>query len=217
MIIRLEEFFNLINKIAITHMTQILSNKVEIILASGSPRRQAFFQDLGLVFRVVTSDIDETCELGENPEEYTRRLAMEKAADVSGKYPGQWIVAADTVVYCDGNILEKPMGAEDAVRMLLMLRNREHLVCSSVCLMHGKRSVTDVCTVSTSVEFWDFSEELIRGYVETEEPLDKAGAYGIQGKGAFLVRKIKGSYSNVVGLPLVECIEMLRRHRVVRA
>lgn len=217
MIIRLEEFFNLTNIIAITHMTQILSNKMEIILASGSPRRQAFFQDLGLLFRVIISDIEEIREPDESPEEYTRRLAMEKAADVSGKHPEQWIIAADTVVCCDGSILEKPMDAEDAVQMLLMLQNREHVVCSSVCLMHGDHSVTEVCSVSTSVEFWDFSEEIIRRYVETKEPLDKAGAYGIQGKGAFLVRGIKGSYSNVVGLPLVECVEMLQRHGVVRA
>ncbi len=198
-------------------MTQILSNKVEIILASGSPRRQSFFQDLGLLFRVIPSDIEEIREPDEAPKEYTRRLAMEKAADVSAKYPEQWIVAADTVVCCDKNILEKPVDEEDAVQMLLMLRNREHVVCSSVCLMHGKRSVTDVCTVSTSVEFWDFSEEIVRRYVETKEPLDKAGGYGIQGKGAFLVREITGSYSNIVGLPLVECIKMLRRHGVVRA
>lgn len=212
----MEEFFNLTNKIAITHMTQILSNKVEIILASGSPRRRAFFEDLGLLFRVVTSDIEEIHEPGEAPKEYTRRLAREKAADVSGKYPGQWIVAADTVVCCDKRILEKPIDTEEAVQMLLLLRNREHVVCSSVCLMHGESSVVDVCSVSTTVEFWDFSEELARKYVETKEPLDKAGAYGIQGKGAFLVRGLKGSYSNVVGLPLVECINMLKRHGVVR-
>lgn len=216
MIIRLEEIFNLSKIIAISNMTQILSNKVEMILASGSPRRQAFFQDLGLMFRVVTSDIEETRGPGEGPEEYTRRLAMEKAAYVSGNYPEKWIIAADTVVCCDESILEKPSGVEDAVQMLLMLRNREHVVWSSICLMHGKRSVVDVCSVSTSVEFWNFSEEIIRRYVETREPLDKAGAYGIQGKGAFLVRCVKGSYSNVVGLPLVECIQMLQRHGVVR-
>jgi nucleoside triphosphate pyrophosphatase len=197
-------------------MTQILSNNVEIILASGSPRRRAFFQDLGLQFRVVTANIEEIRKSGESSETYTRRLAMEKAADVSGKYPDQWIVAADTVVCCDDRILEKPVDAEAAVQMLLLLRNREHVVCSSICLMHGEQSVTEVCSVSTTVEFWDFSEKIVRKYVETKEPFDKAGAYGIQGKGAFLVRGIKGSYSNVVGLPLVECVEMLMRNGIVR-
>ena len=198
-------------------MKQILSNKEEIILASGSPRRREYFQDLGLWFRVIPSDFEEIRSPGETPEEYTRRLAIGKAEDVAGNYPEQWVVAADTVVCCDDRILEKPTDAESAVQMLLLLKNREHTVYSSVCLMHGKRSVTELCLVSTSVTFWNFSEEIVRRYVATGEPFDKAGGYGIQGKGAFLVRAIKGSYSNVVGLPLMECLAMLTRHGVVRA
>lgn len=217
MIIRLEEFFNPINKITITHMSQILSNKEEIILASGSPRRRDFFLDLGLLFRVIPSDFEEIRNPGETPEEYVRRLAMGKAGNVSSHYPEQWVVGADTVVCCDDRIFEKPMDAENAVQMLLLLRNREHTVYSSVCLMHDKRSVTELCLVSTSVKFWNFSEEIARRYVATGEPLDKAGGYGIQGKGAFLVREINGSYTNVVGLPLMECIAMLTHHGVVRA
>jgi septum formation protein len=198
-------------------MPQILLNKDEIILASGSARRSDFFKNLGLSFRIVTAGIEEKRSIHESPEKYTRRLALEKAVAVAKKYPEQWIVAADTVVCCDGRILEKPVDTKDALEMLLLLRNREHTVRSSVCLMHADRSVADLCSVATSVTFWNFTEEVALRYVQTKDPFDKAGAYGIQGKGAFLVRSIRGSYSNVVGLPLVECIEMMKRHKIVRA
>jgi len=205
-----------LKKIAKLYMSKIFSNAKEIILASGSPRRFDFFQDLGLLFRVVIADIEEKPDVNETPEEYTGRLALEKATAVAVKYPKQWIVAADTVVCCDEHILGKPTDADDALQMLLLLRNREHIVRTSICLMHEKRAVTELCSVATSVTFWDFSEEVALRYVKTKEPLDKAGAYGIQGRGAFLVRRIRGSYSNVVGLPLVECIEILGRYGIVR-
>jgi len=198
-------------------MPQILPNTTEIILASGSPRRRDYFQDLGLSFRVEVADIVECPKENESPQDYTRRLAREKAEAVAGVYPAQWILSADTVVCCDERILEKPADEDDALRMLLLLRNREHIVRSSVCLMCAERSVTELCSVATAVTFWDFSEEMALRYVKTKESIDKAGAYGIQGKGAFLVREINGSYSNVVGLPLVECIEMLVRCGVVRS
>lgn len=196
-------------------MTPILHNRQAFILASGSPRRRSFFQDLGLLFRVVAADIEEKQIAGETPVTYTRRLAFEKARDVAGKYQDQWVVGADTVVCYGEQILEKPADSQDALRMLMCLRGREHIVHSSVSLQHIKKSVSELCSVATRVQFWDFPEEIARSYVETGEPLDKAGGYGIQGKGAFLVREIHGSYSNVVGLPLVECIEMFLRHGVV--
>ncbi|RUM45564.1 MAG: septum formation protein Maf [Desulfocapsa sp.] len=198
-------------------MSKILTNNTEIILASGSPRRRAFFQDLGLSFRIETANIVECPRENELPQDYTLRLACEKAEAVAKIYPEHWIVAADTVVCCDDQILEKPKNSADAMRMLMLLRNREHIVRSAVCLLCAKRSVTELCSVATIVTFWDFSEEVALRYVETKEPLDKAGAYGIQGKGVFLVRKINGSYSNVVGMPLAECIEMLARCGLVRA
>lgn len=196
-------------------MSPILHNRQAFILASGSPRRRKFFQDLGLLFRVVFADIEEKQIAGETPVAYTQRLAFEKARDVAEKYQDQWVVGADTVVCCDEQILEKPANSQDALRMLMCLRGREHIVHSSVSLQHKKKSVSELCSVATRVQFWDFSEEIARNYVDTGEPLDKAGGYGIQGKGAFLVREIHGSYSNVVGLPLVECIEMFLRHGVV--
>lgn len=196
-------------------MAHILHNRQELILASGSPRRRAFFQDLGLLFRVVSAEIEEKQMVGEGPVAYTRRLAFEKARDVAGNCPDQWIVGADTVVCFDEQILEKPVDSRDALRMLMGLRGREHLVHSSICLLHKQKNVSELCSVATRVQFWDFSDDMARSYVETGEPLDKAGSYGIQGKGAFLVREIHGSYSNVVGLPLVECVEMLVRQGVI--
>ncbi len=196
-------------------MAHILQNLQELILASESPRRRAFFQDLGLSFRVVTAEIEEKQTAGETSVAYTRRLAFEKASNVAVIYPDKWIVGVDTVVCFGEQILEKPVGNRDALRMLMRLRGHEHVVHSSVCLLHKKKSITEICSVATRVQFWDFSEEIARRYVETGEPLDKAGSYGIQGKGAFLVREIHGSYSNVVGLPLVECVEMFMRHGIV--
>lgn len=196
-------------------MPMILHNRRPFILASGSPRRRSFLQDLGLLFRVVSTDIEEKQIAGEVPVAYTRRLAFEKARDVAEKYQDQWVVGADTVVCCGAQILEKPADSYDALRMLMCLRGREHIVHSSVSLQHEKKSVSELCSVATRVRFWNFSEEMARNYVETGESLDKAGGYAIQGRGSFLVREIHGSYSNVVGLPLVECIEMLLRHGVV--
>lgn len=196
-------------------MTHILASRQEIILASGSPRRRAFFEDLGLLFRVVPAEIEEKRISGETPVAYIERLAREKAGEVADKHPQQWVVAADTVVCHDKLVLEKPVDSEDALLMLMRLCGGEHTVRSSICLMHKGQSVSDICSVATQVKFWDFPAEIARRYVETGEPLDKAGAYGIQGRGAFLVREIHGSYSNVVGLPLVECIEMLVRHGVI--
>jgi septum formation protein len=196
-------------------MAQILNNRQELILASQSPRRRVFFQDLGLSFSVVSAEIEEKQAAGEIPIAYTRRLAFEKANNVAVTYSDKWIVGVDTVVCFGERILEKPVNDRDALRMLMCLRGQEHVVHSSICLLHKKKSITEICSVTTRVQFWDFSEEIARKYVATGEPLDKAGSYGIQGKGAFLVREIHGSYSNVVGLPLVECVEMFVRHGII--
>ena len=196
-------------------MGPILHNEQNIILASGSPRRRAYFEDLGLSFQVVLAEVEEKLGPDESPKAYTRRLALEKAAAVGKKHKEQWIVAADTVVCCDDKIMEKPVDAAEALAMLMLLRNREHQVLTSVCLYQEQGGVAECCSVVTSVSFWDFSEDMARAYVATKEPFDKAGSYGIQGRGAFLVKEVRGSYSNVVGLPLVECISMLVRHKVV--
>ncbi|MCK5069149.1 MAG: septum formation inhibitor Maf [Desulfocapsa sp.] len=196
-------------------MSQLINNTVEIVLASGSPRRRSYFEDLGVLFRVSVADIEEKKHLLETPVAYIERLAAEKADSVAQKYPEMWIVAADTVVCLDDTVLEKPENEADAMVMLSCLSGREHIVRTAVCLRNKVLGINDICQVSTVVKFWNVTEAMIRAYVETGEPMDKAGSYGIQGKGAFLVRELHGSYSNVVGLPLVEFIEMLMRHKLI--
>lgn len=184
----------------------------EIILASGSPRRHAYFKDLGLSFRVVPADIEENKGPTETAVTYIERLAREKAQCVAEEYSKDWIVAADTVICLGDAVLEKPDDECAAVEMLLRLCGRKHTVRTAICLHNRAQGVSDICSVSTVVVFWDVPETMIRAYVQSGEPMDKAGSYGIQGKGAFLVQEIHGSYSNVVGLPLCECIGMLNRY-----
>jgi nucleoside triphosphate pyrophosphatase len=196
-------------------MSRLLTNGEKIILASGSPRRRAYFEDLGLSFTVSVANIEEKIFPGESPVSYIERLAYSKAGNVAEKNPKQWIVAADTVVCFEGMVLEKPVDEEDAISMLLRLSGQEHVVKTSICLLNREQSVADIRSVSTRVLFWKFPEDMARAYVETGEPLDKAGSYGIQGKGGSLVREIHGSYSNVVGLPLCEFIEMLSHRQLI--
>jgi nucleoside triphosphate pyrophosphatase len=200
----------------ISSMSQLFNSVEEIVLASGSPRRHAYFKDLGLCFRVIPADIEEKKIPAETSVAYIERLAREKAESVAQKYPENWIVAADTVVCFEDMVLEKPDNEAAAVEMLLRLSGREHTVRTAVCLLNKAQGVSDICLVSTVVVFWNVTEAMVRAYVQTGEPMDKAGSYGIQGKGAFLVREIHGSYSNVVGLPLFEFIEMLNRYQLLR-
>ena len=193
-------------------MSQLFNSAEEIFLASGSPRRRAYFKDLGLFFRVIPPNIEERRFSTETPVAYIERLAREKAENVAEKYPGNWIVAADTVVCLENMVLEKPVNEAAAVEMLLCLSGREHTVRTAVCLHNKAQGVSGICSVSTVVVFWDVPEKVLRAYVQSGEPMDKAGSYGIQGKGAFLVREIHGSYSNVVGLPLCELIGMLNQY-----
>lgn len=186
-----------------------------LVLASASPRRQNYFQDLGLNFSVHAADIDESPFPEEKPQAFVSRMAAEKARDVAGLYPGSWIVAADTVVILAGSILGKPKDSMSAVSMLMRLAGQEHQVRTGICLACQQDGVMVVQSVCTRVVFRHFSEDVARAYVATGEPLDKAGSYGIQGKGAFLVQEIIGSYSNVVGLPLCELLKMLEEYGVI--
>lgn len=186
-----------------------------LVLASNSPRRRAYFKDLGLKFTVHSADIDEQVGPGEEPEDFVRRMAREKALAVRHLYPGSWVVAADTVVCLGQTILGKPRDAEDAVALLMSLAGREHIVRTGFCLTCEEEDVLVVASVATTVRFADFSIDVARAYAATGEPLDKAGAYGIQGQGAFLVEKIEGSYSNVVGMPLHEVLGGLMRRGVI--
>lgn len=184
-------------------------NHAKIILASASPRRRELFAYLGLPFEVVPGNIDETPRPGEKAAALVARLAKEKSRQVSRNFPEALIVAADTTVALELNsagkdILEKPRDAAEAMSMLSRLSGRTHYVLTAIALFNEQRSVSRECVVTTRVTFRSLERHEMERYVATKEPLDKAGAYGIQCLGGVFVKAIEGSYSNVVGLPLVE-------------
>jgi septum formation protein len=178
-------------------MTRVLT------LASQSPRRKQLLEMLGLPIRVVPADIPEAPLPRETPLAYSKRLAKEKARAV----PGEYVLGADTIVVLDDHLLEKPTDIEDAVRMLTLLQGRTHEVISSVALAHGGKE--EVRTDITKVTFRACDEATLRAYVATGEPMDKAGAYGIQGYGAALVERVEGDFFGVMGLPVRLVLELL--------
>jgi nucleoside triphosphate pyrophosphatase len=181
-----------------------------LVLASGSPRRSEILRAVGWPFEAVVPDVDETPKEGEAAEDYVRRLAREKAGAVaSGRLFGL-VLGADTVVVVDGDILGKPRDAEDARRMLRRLSARAHEVLTGVTLVRAEtgRSVSGVAR--TRVRFAELSDEEVGRYVETGEPLDKAGAYAVQGRAAPFIESIEGEYWNVVGLPVRLVYELAR-------
>ena len=181
-----------------------------IILASNSPRRRELLAQIGLAFTVAPADVDERLRPGEVPTDYAERLAREKARAAAERAGEGIVIAADTIVVVGGIVLGKPTDAEDARRMLKELSGREHEVVTALAVLNAATGRTSVRTSITRVWFRALTEREISAYVATREPLDKAGAYGIQERGALLVERIEGCYSNVVGLPLSLLGEMLR-------
>ena len=181
-----------------------------IILASASPRRQELLALLGIQFKMIPSQADESFFAGESPEEHVMRLARAKAEDVAAQNPSRWVLAADTVVEIDGKILGKPKDRSEAEEMLRLLSQREHRVLTGYCILNASSPQRKEGKVITWVKFKPLSAEEIHWYVGTGEPFDKAGGYAVQGKAAFMVQEVRGSYTNVVGLPLCEVIEDLR-------
>ena len=184
------------------------------ILASGSPRRRELLQQLGFSFRVIPSSLEETNQSGMEPRRHATHYAREKAKEVAQHHPQHWVLAADTIVVVDEVILGKPVNATEAAVMLSRLSGRSHHVITGVSLVHADHGVEESQAVETEVFMRNLSTADIEGYIATGEPMDKAGAYGIQGIGGCLIQRIEGSYSNVVGLPLCETVELLHRHRV---
>ena len=181
-----------------------MENTPTLILASGSPRRRELLATLGHHFAVMVPEIDETPLPDEAPRAFAERMAEEKAAAVDGD---GIVVAADTIVVLEDKILGKPLDAADAREMLLSLSGLAHEVVTGVCVRSRNR--TTVFSVGTEVVFRTLEEAEVDAYIATGEPLDKAGAYAIQGGAAHMVRAIKGSYTNVVGLPICELHEAL--------
>lgn len=182
---------------------------MKIVLASQSPRRKELLGRMGLEFVTQASKIDESAFDGLEARELVATLSREKAQWIARQLDGETLViGADTVVVRDGTALGKPKDAEDAVAMLLSLSGRDHQVCTGVTVCRGDRVLTQV--EETQVTFRELTEAEVRQYVSTGEPMDKAGAYGIQGLGGLLVEGIRGDYSNVVGLPMCRLGQMLK-------
>lgn len=181
----------------------------KLILASASPRRQALLRQIGAEdFLVRVPNADETCDPALSPAQIVETLSRRKAEAVDCG-SGELVIAADTMVFLDGQRLGKPRDPEDALRMLKALRGRTHVVRTGVTVRQGERYLTE--HESTEVLFrGDLTDGDLRAYVDTGEPMDKAGAYGIQARGALLVERIDGDFSNVIGLPLLRLYRMLR-------
>ena len=193
-----------------------------IVLASASPRRQELLRSAEISFTVQPADINETALPGEAPTHCAERLAREKALAVSQKNPEQWVLGADTIVVVDDVILGKPRDADDGARMLRLLSGRTHAVITGVCVVGPVSSFqlpvfrkTRTGSETTWVTFSELSDDEIRDYIATGEPMDKAGAYAIQGIASRWIPRIEGDYSNVVGLPVALVYRMLRERGLV--
>jgi septum formation protein len=178
---------------------------IDVVLASASPRRLELLKSIGVEFRVLPSEVDEPEWHGGNPAAYARRLAVAKAQAVAVLAPRAIVIGADTIVVCRGEVLGKPAGIDDAMRMLRCLSGMRHEVITGLAIVAGNGLLARQIIISheqTIVEFRPMSEQEITDYIDTGEPFDKAGGYGIQGKASLFIRRIEGCYSNVVGLPL---------------
>lgn len=183
-----------------------------IILASSSPRRKELLRALGLEIDVIHPSSDETFSVGEAPEECALRISLEKALSVSATLPdGSIVIGADTIVVVDGEILGKPGDPGEASTMLHKLSGKEHRVYTAFSIVRAKNERLHSEIVGTRVLVKPLAASEIEGYIKTGEPMDKAGAYAIQGSGSFMVSGIEGSYSNVVGLPVEELLEALKK------
>jgi septum formation protein len=184
---------------------------MRFILASSSPRRRELLASIGVEFDVVPSHVPEERRAGEAPEEYVARLAREKAEAIAKQHPSRWVIAADTTVLLGDQLLEKPVDASHAKRMLATIAGRTHTVYTGVTLQNVERQYSDTRVAESEVRMLPLSQSDIEWYVKTGEPLDKAGAYAAQGVGAIFIDSIHGSYTNVVGLPLALLFQMMRK------
>lgn len=188
-------------------------------LASASPRRLELLSSLGIDFRVVHSNVDEPPAVpGEKPEDYALNNARLKAFDVYSRYCNDVVLGADTVVVVDDTILGKPSGVEEAIDMLSLLCGRMHRVLTACHILMPEQTEKPADIISESrVWLSDLHKTVVEGYVETGESLDKAGSYAVQGVGAFMVERIEGSYTNVVGLPLSDIVAFLLSKNILQA
>jgi septum formation protein len=188
-----------------------ISLSAPLILASASPRRRELLRFVGLKFKTIPAHVDEDYIEGESPQQHVRRLAQEKAQLIARKYPRAWVLGADTIVVIDGLILGKPKNKSQAREMLKKLSGREHKVHTGFTIAQEASKVCYTNVVLSAVKFKKISPQELEWYVASDEPYDKAGGYAVQGRGAYFIQSIRGSYTNVIGLPLCEVLETLKK------
>lgn len=185
---------------------------MKIILASSSPRRKEILENANVKFDIIKSEIDEVILDNELPSQVVMRLAFEKCIDIAAKHRESLVIGADTVVVLDDIILGKPKDIDEAVAMITQLSGKTHQVITGISLINLSANKKIIDYVVSNVKFKDLSAEDIKDYIQTNESLDKAGAYGIQGYGALLVEEIQGDYFNIVGLPISRLSDLLKQH-----
>jgi len=186
-----------------------LTQEPKIILASGSPRRRQLFSSLGVEFASISPEADETFDASLKPDEIAKQISQQKANEIYAKYPDSAVIAADTIVVTKSEILGKPKDEKDAVEMLKNLSGAWHEVITGVCILFKDKKA--LFSEKTRVHFKELDDDFISWYVQTKEPMDKAGAYGIQGFGAMLVDRIEGDFYNVMGFPISSIMDRLKR------
>jgi septum formation protein len=189
------------------------ASSIKVILASASPRRRQLLSAAGIDFAAIESEVPEQHIAGEPPRDYALRMARDKARAVSSRFPDAIVIGADTIVVCESQILEKPADAADARRMLAMLSGRTHTVVTAFALVRT-RQLLESWPVESLVTFRKLAEAEIEDYIATDEPFDKAGAYGIQGIGGGFIAYVEGSRDNVMGLPTERVVAALTRYGV---
>jgi len=193
-----------------------MNMQASFIIASASPRRRELLGALIPDFEIIPSNIDESPLDGESPEGHVLRLSREKALVVSRAHPGRWVLGADTVVVIDGKMLGKPTMPAEARKMLGMLSGREHTVITGFALVKEGEGVVVNDTVRSGVLFKNITEDEMQWYTATSEPYDKAGGYAVQGKASFFIKEIRGSHTNVIGLPLSEVVTAMEKVGALR-
>jgi septum formation protein len=194
----------------------IIYKNPDLILASKSPRRKYLLETTGLRVNIIPSNIDESDYTLTPPESYVKTLSCAKARTISDQYPDTWVLGADTIVVINDTVMGKPKDENQARRMLQTLSGQKHQVFTGFTLSHQTKAERFTHAVVTDVFFKHLSADEIDWYLATKEPFDKAGAYAIQGIGTFIVKKINGSYTNVIGLPVCEIMEFLTQKGLTR-
>ena len=192
-----------------------INSTASVILASASPRRRELLQSVGLKFKIIPAHINENYLAGESPRQHVKRLSRDKAMVIAGKYPESWVLGADTIVVIDGLILGKPKNKTQAREMLQNLSGREHKVFTGFTIAHVAAAIYQTKVIQSAVRFKTISPKEMDWYVSCDEPYDKAGGYAVQGRGAYFIKSIRGSYTNVIGLPLCEVLEELKKFETI--